>query len=85
MTEVPTYEVNVRVPKADVSAAELPKLEIALFRIKEGLPEAARALAADRPFSEKFERELREVGRLKGIKPDKLDKPLADQIKNAFR
>lgn len=82
---VPTYEVNVRVPKAEVAAAELPKLEIALFRIKEELPEEAAALAAEKPIGEQFERELREVGRLKGIKPDKLAKPLADEIKKAFR
>jgi hypothetical protein len=85
VTEVPTYEVNVRVPKAEVSAADLPQLEIALFRVKEELPDAAPALAGDRPMSERFERELRVVGRLKGIKPDKLAKPLADQIKDAFK
>jgi hypothetical protein len=84
VTEQPAYEVNVRVPKAEVSAADLPQLEIALFRIKEELPDAAPALAAAQPMGEKFERELREVGRLKGIEPDKLAKPLADQIKNAF-
>ena len=85
VTPVPAYEVNVRVPKAEVTEAELPSLEIALFRIKEDLPDAAPALAAERSMGETFERELREVGRLKGIKPDSLAKPVADMVKEAFR
>lgn len=85
VTPVPAYEVNVRVPKAYVTPAELPDLEIALFRIKDELPHAAPALAAERSMGEKFERELREVGRLKGIKPDTLAKPVADMLKEAFR
>jgi hypothetical protein len=32
-----THEVNVRVPKEQVSAAALPRLEIALYRMKEEL------------------------------------------------
>ena len=36
-------------------------------------------------MGETFERELREVGRLKGIKPDSLAKPVADMVKEAFR
>jgi hypothetical protein len=85
VTEVPTYEVSVRVPKEQVPVGELPKLEIALYRIKEDLPEEAPAMAAAAPIGEQFERELRHVGRLKGIRPDKLPKPVADQVKKAFR
>lgn len=88
VVELPSYEVNVRVPRAAVKAAELPKLEVALFRIKEDLPEEATAmaaLAAEAPLGVQFERELREVARLKGIKPDKLAKPVADQLRKAFK
>jgi hypothetical protein len=84
---VPTYEVNVRVPKAAVTVSDLPKVDLALFRIKEELPDeaASTALAAAAPIAPRFERELRQVARLKGIKPDKLAKPVADQLKKAFR
>jgi hypothetical protein len=85
VVELPSYEVNVRVPRAAVKAAELPKLEVALFRIKEDLPEEAAAIAAEAPLADQFQKELREVARLKGIKPDKLAKPVADQLKKAFR
>jgi hypothetical protein len=85
IVELPSYEVNVRVPRAAVKASELPKLELALFRIKEDLPEEAAAIAAEAPLADQFQRELREVARLKGIKPDKLAKPVADQLKKAFR
>lgn len=84
VTELPSYEVNVRVPKEQVSLAALPRLEIALYRIKEELPEEAPALAAETRLGVAFERELREVGRLKGIKPDTLDEPVADEVKKAF-
>jgi hypothetical protein len=85
--EVPTYEVNVRVPKAAVTVSDLPKVELALFRIKEEVPEeaASAALAAEAPIAPRFERELRQVARLKGIKPDKLSKPVADELKKAFK
>ena len=87
VTELASYEVNVRVPKGAVKASELPKLEVALFRIKEDLPADAAALAAAEPaaLGDQFKRELREVARLKGIKPDKLAKPVADQLKKAFK
>lgn len=85
VTPVPAYEVNVRVPKAEVTPAQLPDLEIALFRIKDDLPDGAAARSAARGLGQEFERELREVGRLKGIKPDSLAKPIADMVKEAFR
>jgi hypothetical protein len=85
VTELASYEVNVRVPREAVKVAELPKLEIGLFRIKEDLPEEATAIAAEAPLGDQFQRELREVARLKGIKPDKLAKPVADQLRKAFR
>ena len=85
VVELPSYEVNVRVPKAAVKVSELPKLEVALFRIKEDLPEEAAAFAAEAPLADQFQRELREVARLKGVKPDKLAKPVADQLRKAFR
>ena len=43
VTELASYEVNVRVPKGAVKAAELPKLEVALFRIKETCRRTPRA------------------------------------------
>lgn len=64
-----------------------PKLEVALFRIMEDLPADAAALGAAEPapLGDQFQRELRKVARLKGIKPDKLAKPVADQLKKAFK
>lgn len=85
VTELASYEVNVRVPREAVKVAELQKLEIGLFRIKEDLPEEAAAIAAEAPLADQFQKELREVARLKGIKPDKLAKPVADQLRKAFR
>lgn len=79
-----TYEVNVRVPKEQVSAAALPRLEIALYRMKEELPETRPDMLAAGPIGAQFERELREVGRMKGIRPERLSDPVAKQLRKAF-
>jgi hypothetical protein len=80
-----TYEVNVRVPKERVSAADLQRLEIALYRMKEELPEARVDRLPAGPIGAQFGRQLREVGRMKGIRPDRLDEPVAQQVRKAFR
>ncbi len=85
VTELPSYEVTVRVRKDAVKPAELPKLELALYRIKEDLPPEANAIAAEARLADEYQRELRPVARLKGIRPDKLPKPVADQVRKAFR
>jgi hypothetical protein len=78
---LPVYEVNVRVPKEQVSAASLPRLEIALYRVKEPLPVERPEAGAIGP---QFERELREVGRIKGIRPERLSQRAADEVRAAF-
>jgi hypothetical protein len=82
--ELRTYEVNVRVPKEHVSAAALPRLEIALYKMKEELPEPRGDRLPPGPIGAQFERELREVGRMKGIRPDRLARPVAQQVRKAF-
>jgi hypothetical protein len=82
--ELKTYEVNVRIPKEQVSAAALPRLEIALYKMKEELPEPRVDRLPAGPIGARFERELREVGRMKGIRPDKLARPVAQQVRKAF-
>jgi hypothetical protein len=82
--ELRTYEVSVRVPKEQVSAAALPRLEIALYKMKEELPEARGDRLPPGPIGAQFERELREVGRMKGIRPDRLARPVAQEVRKAF-
>jgi hypothetical protein len=81
VSRVPTYEVMVRVPAAEVSLAALPRLEIKLYRIKE-------TVTADRiqpgPLGPQFERELREIGRVKGITPEKLETPIGNELRKAL-
>jgi hypothetical protein len=82
--ELKTYEVNVRVPKEQVSATDLPRLEIALYKLKEELPEPRADRLPPGPIGSQFDRELREVGRMKGIRPDRLAAPVAQQVRSAF-
>jgi hypothetical protein len=64
ITELSTYEFDVRVPRNKLSPSVLPETEIALYRVKE--PAQKKPLGVGL-LSATFERELREVARLKGI------------------
>ncbi|HXV59027.1 MAG TPA: hypothetical protein VD704_14280 [Gaiellaceae bacterium] len=85
VTQLRTYEVNVRVPKEEVSASALPKLEVALYRVKQELPPEGAAAAVAGPIGPRFQQQLREVGRMKGIRTEKLSDPLAKELKEAFK
>ena len=76
----------LRVPKESVSLASLPRLEVALYRVKEELPLVhAHELRRDISLGDQFEKHVREVGRLKGLQPDKQAKSVAAQLRKAFK
>jgi hypothetical protein len=78
----PFHDVLVRVPSSAISLDELPRVDIALYRIKEGpLPQAL----GSKPLNEHFGRELREVGRVKGIDIDQLPEEVRAEALRAFR
>lgn len=81
VSPLPAYDVNVRVSKEQVSAASLPRLQIRVYRLKAELPLERPEAGAIGP---QFERELREVGTIKGIRPDKLPARVADEVRAAF-
>jgi hypothetical protein len=84
VTRLDSYEVNVRVPKDRVSVAALSRLEVALYRVKEELPIVHAHELRDISIGTQFDRHVREVGRLKGLQPDKQAKPVAAQLRKAF-
>ena len=65
------YEFDVRVPLADLRPADLPKVEIAYYRVKE---RTDRAMTA-RPLSRQYSKELREVNRIVGLPSEVLRGP----------
>ena len=81
VTPLESYELNVRVPKEDVSLASLPQLDIALYRVKE---EVARPLTAAGPIGPQFERELRPVAQMKGIRREDLAPPVREELEKAI-
>lgn len=85
VTPLESYEINVRVPKEEVSLSSLPRLEVALYRVKEDLPVVHHAaLMRDVPLGVQFDKHVREVGRLKGFQPEK-HKKAAAQLRKAFK
>jgi hypothetical protein len=81
ISEVPVYDVNIRVPAAEVSVKSLPKLNIRLYRIKE---EVDTRLAPPGPLGDHFTRELREIGKVSGIKLEDIAAPSRAQVKKAL-
>jgi hypothetical protein len=85
VTPLESYEINVRVPKEEVTLKTLPRLEVALYRVKEDLPVVhTAALRRDMELGAQFEKQVREVGRLKGFQPEK-HKAVAAQLRKAFK
>ena len=81
ISEVPTYEFNVRVPASEVTMKALPRLNIRLYRIKEDID---TRLAKAGPLGEQFTRELREVGRVSGIEIGALAAPHRAELQKAL-
>jgi hypothetical protein len=65
------YEFDVRVPLTDLEPADLAKVEIGYYRVKE---HTDRAIAA-RPLIRQYSKELREVNRIVGLPSDLLRGP----------
>ncbi len=84
ITEMRSYDISVRVPKSRISRSAMSRLEIALYRIKEELPEPRIDRLPERSIGEQFGRQLREVGRMKGLRPDRLNEAAAEQVRRAF-
>jgi hypothetical protein len=81
ISEVPTYEINVRVPASELPIAALPKLTIRLYRIKEDVDIGH---APPGPLGERFTRELREVGRVNGVRVEDLSAPHRAELRKAL-
>lgn len=66
--ELSMYEFDVRVPVGDLAKADLPKVAITYYRVKEHTGDAP--LAA-RPLAQQYDKEMREVSRIVGL-PDSI-------------
>lgn len=81
-----TYEFDVRVPAESLTQADLRKVTIALYRVKEPRPPMT---VGRMPLSMQFQRELREVARLDGISskalPELLRRPRTSPLAIAAR
>jgi hypothetical protein len=64
MYELKTYEFDARVPAQALAEATLPKVAIALYRVKEARPAMPIGI---QPLHVQYQRELREVARLDGV------------------
>jgi hypothetical protein len=82
VTPATSYEFLVRVPKDAISERVLPRLGIAVYRIKEG---PVPRTEGPEPLGERFPKELREVGRVRGIRLEHLPKSAQAEARRALR
>jgi hypothetical protein len=82
ITTSPTHEFIARVPRGDISLKSLPRVNLRLFRIKEGPLPKAEGTAL---LGQHFEKELREVSSLRGIKLEDLPKAAQPEARRALR
>lgn len=81
-TTAPSFDFMVRIPRELVTESKLRRLEIPIYRIKEGgLPQTD----GPEPLAERFSREIREVGRLRGVDLSQLPKTAQTRARRALR
>ena len=76
ITELSSYEFDIRIPAKELRRAALPKITIALYRVKAHGTSMTPGAA---PLNVQFERELRDVAHRQGIPSDKLPKSMQPQ------
>lgn len=79
--EVPSYEFDARLPIEDLSLSLLPKVEIAVYRVKGQVNKSI----GEKSVAVEFIDELREVARLKGIAIKRLSQKSQTEIRNLLR
>ena len=80
-TPATSYEFVVRVPKEAVSARSLPRLNVAIYRVKEPVSRTR----GPEPIGDRFQRELDEIGRIRGIRIEHLPKSAQAEARRALR
>jgi hypothetical protein len=81
ITNVPSFDFNLKIPSSRIVAKDLPKLKISLYRFKEPLIQPKLGMA---PLDQQFEREARIVAELNGINVADLSADVKSTIKKAF-
>lgn len=82
LAELERFEVNVRVPQKEFSAASLPRLRVMFYRMK-GQPPAT--LITEAPLLQQFPEQLRPVAELSGIDLGALPTPLRGELRKAMK
>jgi hypothetical protein len=81
-TTAPSFDFMVRIPKELVTESKLRRLEVPIYRIKEGgLPRTE----GPEPLTDHFSREIREIGRLRGVQIAQLPKAAQSRARRALR
>ena len=76
-----SFEVEVRVPQKEFTAAVLPRLQVTLLRMKAEPPQRPISAA---PLAEQFRDELRPVAELKGIRLNALPTGVRGELTRAL-
>jgi hypothetical protein len=81
ITELPSFEFNVRVPKAAVPAGALSRLRINLYRLPDSLP---KPIAERGLLSQQLGTQAQVIARIEGIASQHLDTNAVEQLRKIF-
>jgi hypothetical protein len=81
VTILPSFNFSVKIPGNKIALKDLPKLQISLYKFKEQIPDLK---LSSTPLHTQFEKEVREVATLKGIKIASLNKDVKELVKKAI-
>jgi len=81
ITELPSFDFNLRLPGEKVSLNDLPKLNVSLYRLKEALPDLKLSAL---PLQAQYSKEVRVVAQLKGINVSELKGDVKESVNKSF-
>jgi hypothetical protein len=81
ITQLPSFDFNLRVPSDKVSLEHLPKLNISLYKFKEQVPDLQLTAL---PLHQQFTKEVRVVAQMQGIQVANLHPEVKELVTKSF-
>jgi len=80
-TMLPSFDFNLKIHAEKITLKDLPALQVSLYRFKEHVPDL---VLTDVPLKARFEKEVRVVAEMNGIKVGRLRDEVKKSLKETF-
>lgn len=82
ITILPSFDFNLKIAAEKISLKELPRIRLTLYRFKEHVPNLA---INETPLKMRFEKEVRVVAEMNGLRIERLNDDIKKSIRQTFR